>query len=110
MNNISLMKTTILVLIMTSASFLVSAENTRQLQEVRTAELTKAPLTYGAKGKVSFQMLIEKFDTNKDGLLNQSEIVASKNETLNSVFKEMDKNNDLAINEVEFNHFQHKKS
>ncbi|MBL4909853.1 MAG: hypothetical protein JKX78_07510 [Alteromonadaceae bacterium] len=113
MNNISLMKTTILVLIITSASFFVSAENTRQSANIIKKEAKKiasVPLTYGAKGEVSFSMLIEKFDSNKDGVLNQSEVAASKSELLNSVFKEMDKNNDLAINEVEFNHFQHKTS
>jgi hypothetical protein len=113
MNNISLMKTTFLVLIITSASFFVSAENPRQAIKSINKEVAQTampPLTYGAKGKVSFSMLLEQFDSNKDGLLNQSEITASKNKLLNRVFKEMDKNSDLAINEVEFNHFQHKAS
>ena len=113
MNNISLMKTSFLVLIITSASFFVSAENPRQpIKSVNkdVTQTTTTPLTYGAKGKVSFSMLLSQFDSNKDGLLNQSEIAASKNKLLNSIFKEMDKNSDLAISEVEFNHFQHKKS
>ena len=108
MNNISLMKTAFLVLIITSASFFVSAENPQTSIKSVKNETATTPLTNDAKGKVSFSMLLARFDSNKDGLLNQSEIAASKNKLLNRVFKEMDQNSDLAINEIEFNHFQHK--
>jgi len=99
MNQISLVKITILVAVLISASFLISAE----------AIMPKLnATTINVKEEVSFTKFINKFDKNKDGLLNKSEVTNSSSDLLKKSFNEIDLNNDFSINEAEFNMYRAK--
>ncbi len=52
---------------------------------------------------MQFSELISRYDNNKDGLLNQSEVSKSNNSFLKSAFAEIDQDNNLAISKTEFN-------
>ena len=92
MSNISLIKVTSFVCVLASFSFLVSATN----QNSMASELQNS-----AK-KMQFSELIRRYDNNKDGLLNQSEVSKSNNSFLKSAFSAIDQDNNLAISKAEF--------
>lgn len=94
MNQISLVKTTILVAVSVSASFLISAEPVKSKLNTTINNV---------KEEISFAKVISKFDKNKDGQLNQLEVTNSTNVLLKKAFNAIDLNNDFSINEAEFN-------
>jgi len=98
MNNLSLTKISLVVIAATFTTLLVSANDdvasTVQVKDVATAK--------DVKKQINFSQLAAKFDTDKNGLLSQSELKASNNEALNIAFNRLDTNTDANISELEF--------
>ena len=88
MKNISLMKMSSIVIAATLAANFVSAS-----EEVTA---TKNP---------AFVKLLSQLDTDKNGLLDRSEILTSNNKTLKETFNKIDSDNNAQISEKEFNQF-----
>ena len=53
----------------------------------------------------AFVALLDQLDTDKNGLLDRSEVLTSKNTTLKETFNKIDSNNNAQISEEEFNQF-----
>jgi len=90
MKNISLINVSILVVTAAFVSNFVNAED---------------KLTKSKNEQVKYSDLIANLDTDKNGLLSQTETLASKNKVLQGTFKKIDLNGDEQISEQEFNHF-----
>ena len=108
MNNISLMKISLIVVAATLASCFVSADDdikkdiNKLKQEVKQSinklntEIDKQP---------SFSDLIAKLDRNNNGQLSKSEITLTNNELLEKAFNKIDLNADAEITQKEFETF-----
>lgn len=92
MNNISLKKLSITVIVASLASNLVFAHN----------DVSKA-LPKMAEPTSSFAQLVTDYDTDQSTTLSAVEL--AKNDKLTKVFAEIDANGDKEINEKEFNQY-----
>jgi len=104
MNNLSLTKISLVVIAATFTTLLVSANDdiasTVQVKDVVAAKHVNK--------QVKFSQLTAKFDTDKNGLLSQSELKASNNQALHIAFNKLDTNTDDNISEQEFVAFTNK--
>ena len=92
MNNISLKKLSITVVVASLASNLAFANNDVTKTTVKVAEST-----------TPFSQLVTDYDVDKNNSLSAKEL--AKNETLTKVFVQLDINGDTEINEEEFNQY-----
>ena len=92
MNNISLKKLSITVIVASLASNLVFANN----------DVSKA-LPKMAEPTSSFSQLVTDYDTDQSTTLSAAELV--KNDKLTKIFAQLDTNGDKEINEKEFNQY-----
>ncbi len=90
MKNISLINVSMIVVAATLTSNFVSAN------DKLTAQISE---------QVSYSELIANLDSDKDGLLSQTETSASKVKVLQAAFEKIDSNSDEKISEKEFNDF-----
>ncbi|MCW8833867.1 MAG: hypothetical protein OQK09_13015 [Colwellia sp.] len=97
MKNVSLFKVTAMVITVAFASSFVNAED-------KVIEKSQADAIGSAK-QPTFSTLIEKLDTDKNGMLSQAEVSANKNQLLHKEFNKMDANQDQQIDEAEFNNY-----
>ena len=93
MNKASLIEVTGIVLVAAFATFIVDAK-----QPIEVADISKAQEN---GQQTDFSHIIAKFDSDKDGLLNKSEIEASQNDVLMRNFKTIDANQDDNISTEE---------
>jgi Ca2+-binding EF-hand superfamily protein len=107
MNNMSLVKVTVGIVVAAAATFIVNAnEVLPALGEIKNEVKKELPT-----GKVSaiedktFTQLLSQYDADKDGSLSETELLSSDNEALKIAFKKLDANNDLAISKYEFTAF-----
>lgn len=91
MNNISLKKLTLMVVIAAVTSNLAYANDAAALEKSKVVSESK------------FTQLLNKFDQDKDGLLSAKEVKAEVK--LHHAFKDIDTNKDASINEAELNAF-----
>lgn len=92
--NISLTKLSLIVAIATLTTSLVNAnEETAKLTTTKTSNIAE---------QTKFSQLASQFDTDKNGLLSESELMASNNDSLHLAFKQLDVNADSNISEEEF--------
>ena len=102
MKNVSLMKITAMVVVVTVAlaSNFVNAEDkvnkTIAKAQSDVAELAK---------QLKFSSLIEKLDSDKNGMLSQTEVSTNQSQLLHDEFNKMDVNQDKQIDEAEFNSY-----
>lgn len=92
MNNISLKKLSITVVVASLASNLVFAGN----------DINKV-LPKVEKSSSSFSQLVASYDADKSNTLSADEL--AKNDTLSKVFAKVDVNGDKQISEKEFNQY-----
>jgi len=108
MNNISLKKVTLIVSTCVLASYFVSADDkvinlsTPTVEEISAKVATTESL---AATITDISALFTQYDSNKNGLLNQAEIIASKNELLAKHFKDIDQNADAKISASELKQY-----
>lgn len=106
MNSISLTKVTLLVGTCALASYFVNAGDKVASLDIPIAEqvaikpaATKM-LSVDNEAK-STPAILTQFDEDKNGLLNEAEVIASKDEKLVKHFKDIDKNADAEISASE---------
>jgi hypothetical protein len=92
MNNMSLKKLSITVVVVSLASNLAFANNDVAKTTLKVAEPT-----------ATFSQLVTDYDVDKSNSLSANEL--AKNETLTKVFVQLDSNGDTEINEEEFNQY-----
>ncbi|WDE09827.1 hypothetical protein [Thalassomonas haliotis] len=94
MNQISLLKVTLAVLACVLVSAIAYAgEEAGKESEANAVIMDKAPKR--------FSSIITAFDTDKNGKLNESEILASRSKTLHKRLARIDLNQDLEISHEE---------
>lgn len=93
MNKASLIEVTGIVLVAAFATFIVDAKQPSEITDISKAQEVKT--------QTDFLHIIETFDSDKDGLLNKSEIEASQNDILMRNFKTIDANQDENISTEE---------
>jgi hypothetical protein len=113
MNHISLKKLTLIVSTFALVSYFVSAkENELNLDlpavevsavKAITAKAVSIDSLKSSEGDIS--TLFAKFDMDKNSLLNQAEILASKNELLSEHFADIDQNSDTEISKEELKNY-----
>lgn len=100
MNNISLIKVTGFVVTVALASSFVNAEDKiNTIVEEAQSDVVKV------EKQLSFPTLIEELDTDKNGMLSQTEVSATHSKVLKAEFNKMDTNQDKQIDEAEFNRY-----
>lgn len=97
MKNANLLNTTIIVAVVALASNFVNAEG----QIKKTIEGNQNTVIK----QTEFSGLIKLLDTDKDGLLSETEVLASSNKELNLAFKKVDSNKDKKIDKAEYNSY-----
>jgi Ca2+-binding EF-hand superfamily protein len=97
MNNVSLTKVTVAVVFAALASNFVMANG-----DVKALSAKATPVK---TEQVSFSQLINKLDSDKNGLLSQAEVLASESKLLLTEFTKMDTDGDSQISEEEFNQY-----
>lgn len=100
MSKTSLIEVSLVVMGAALAAFIVDAKEPvaiNTLESVKTVEV--------AEVKTNFSQLIAKFDTDKNGTLNKSEVANSKNDVLMRNFKTIDTNKDASISTQELKDF-----
>lgn len=108
MNRISLKKVTLIVSTCALASYFVAAEE--KLVNLDSSIVKDTSSKAVSKNNVSISVkeisgLLTKYDSDKNGLLNEAEVVESKNELLTKHFKDIDQNSDTVINQDELNSY-----
>ena len=98
MKNINLSTITALV-IASALTTNVYAEGEVKTETQPQAEVVKIEKQPG------FSALIEKLDSNKNGTLSLEEISVAQNKVLQAEFNNIDANQDLQIDEAEYNRF-----
>ena len=58
-----------------------------------------------ATKQLDFSVLIEKLDSDENGMLSEAEVSANQSQLLNQEFNKMDVNQDKQIDEVEYNSY-----
>jgi len=100
MSKNSLIEVSLVVMGAALAAFIVDAKEPveiNSLESVKTVEV--------AEVKTNFSQLIAKFDADKNGTLNKSEVAKSKNDVLMRNFKTIDTNKDESISTQELKDF-----
>ena len=108
MNNISLKKVTLIVSSCVLASYFVSADDKVTNLSTPTVEAISAKVATTeslAATITDISALLTKFDSDKNGLLNKEEVVASKHELLTKHFKDIDQNADAEISAGELKQY-----
>lgn len=106
MEAISLKKVTAVVLTCVIGSYFANAnENDAKVDMKTEVKKTEVKVITEAKALSKFEVLVEKFDLNKDGLLSKAEIQTSKSEKLLALFSKIDLNTESGISEAEFNQY-----
>lgn len=116
MNNLRLTKISLVVIAATFTTLLVSAsDDIATTVQVKDVVVTKQAAKQKAKQankpmkkQIKFSQLTAQFDTDKNGLLSQSELKASNNQALHIAFNKLDINTDDNISEQEFVAFTNK--
>jgi len=97
MKNTNLLNTTIMVIAVAFASSFVNADD----KITQTIEKTQIEVIE----HLEFSTLIEKLDSDKNGMLSEAEAHSDKSQLLHSQFKKMDSNQDKQIDEAEYNRY-----
>ncbi len=97
MKNISLVKVTFMVVVAALASSFVSADEDVN-KTLEQAQEILAP-------QIEFSELIEKLDSDKNGMLSEEEVSVTQSKLLQEEFKKMDNNKDKQIDEAEYNSY-----
>ena len=97
MKNVSLLKVTFMVVVAALASSLVNADDA-----VEKVVEQKQPILVP---QIQFSELIEKLDSDKNGMLSEEEVSVTKSKLLQDEFKKMDSNQDNQIDEAEYNSY-----
>ena len=111
MNNTSLIKITLAVALATIATFIAHADVispiSTDLKEVNNkADFEEVVEVEGSTmQQKTFAKLLNKFDTDNNGVLSEAELSVSDDETLKTVFKNLDLNEDKNLSLYEFNEF-----
>ena len=107
MNNISLVKVTVGIIIATAATFFVNANEVLPALGDKKHEVNKELPTGNVSTAVdkNFSMLLSQYDTDMNGSLSEDELLSSDNEALKIAFDKLDANEDLSISEDEFTAF-----
>lgn len=107
MNNISLVKVTVGIVVAAAATFFVNANEVLPALGDMKNEVNKELPTGNISTAVdkSFSMLLSQYDTDMDGSLSEDELLSSDNEALKIAFDKLDANEDLTISEDEFTAF-----
>jgi len=100
MKNVSLFKVTAMVVTVAFASSFVNAED-KISKEIEKAQ---SDVVEVAK-QLNFPALIEKLDSDKNGMLSHTEVSANKSQLFHEEFNKMDINQDKQIDEAEFNSY-----
>ena len=100
MKNVSLFKVTAMVVTVAFASSFVNAED----KISKVVEKTQSDVVEVAK-QLNFPALIEELDSDKNGMLSQTEVSANQSKLLQEEFNKMDVNQDKQIDEAEFNSY-----
>ncbi len=94
MKNVSLFKVTAMVVTVAFASNFVNAEDKIEKSQADVVDVAQ---------QLSFSALIEKLDSDKNGMLSQAEVSANQTQLLHEIFNKVDINQDKQIDEAEFN-------
>ena len=100
MKNVSLFKITAMVVTVAFASSFVNAED----KISKVVEKVESDVVEVSK-QLNFPALIEELDSDKNGMLSQSEVSANQSKLLQEEFNKMDVNQDKQIDEAEFNSY-----
>jgi len=100
MKNVSLFKVTAMVVTVAFASSFVNAED----KISKVVEKVESDVVEVSK-QLNFPALIEELDSDKNGMLSQSEVSANQSKLLQEEFNKMDVNQDKQIDEAEFNSY-----
>lgn len=107
MKNISLLKITAMVVTVALASSFVNADDklNKAVEKAQSDinEVTKDVVE--AAKQLDFSVLIEKLDSDENGMLSEAEVSANQSQLLNQEFNKMDVNQDKQIDEVEYNSY-----
>ncbi len=104
MNNMSLVKVSVGIVVAAAATFIVNAnEVLPKLGEVKN-EVQEA-LPADDMPVKTFAQLLSQYDADKDGALSETELLSSDNEALKIAFKKLDANKDSSISKYEFTAF-----
>lgn len=104
MNNISLVKVSVGIVIAAAATFFTNAnEILPAIGEIKSEVEEVLPVdNVPAK---TFIQLLSQYDADKDGSLSETELLSSDNEALKIAFKKLDTNQDSSISQYEFTAF-----
>lgn len=105
MKNVSLTRVTAVVVFAAFASNFVMANEETKTVAVKAVSVKSTPATKEQVPQISFTQLIVKLDSDKNGLLSQSEVLASESKLLLTEFTKMDTDGDSQISEEEFNQY-----
>ncbi len=94
MKNVSLFKTTVMVVTVAFASSFVNAKDKTETSQAEVVELAQ---------QQSFSALVETLDSDKNGMLSQAEVSTNPKQFLLKEFSKIDVNQDEQIDEAEFN-------
>lgn len=97
MKTTSLLNTTIMVIAAAFVSNFVNADD-KITQTIEKTEIEVAE-------HLEFSTLIEKLDSDKNGMLSEAEAHSDKSQLLHAEFKKMDSNQDKQIDEAEYNSY-----
>lgn len=103
MNNIKLGNKALSLVLVVAASFSVNANNVTP--NITAVEDTAEEGSSFTTNQLDFSKLLSVFDIDKNGALSKAELSTSDNETLKSVFKSIDVNEDASISADEFRAF-----
>jgi len=97
MKNTNLLNTTVMVIAVAFASSFVNADD----KITQTIEKTQTKVVE----HLEFSILIEKLDSDKNGMLSETEAHSNKSQSLHIQFEKMDSNQDKQIDEAEYNSY-----
>ncbi|MCJ8319330.1 MAG: hypothetical protein MJK12_06835 [Colwellia sp.] len=107
MKNMSLLKITAMVVTVAFASNFVNADDKldKALEKAQSdIEKVTASVVEAAK-QLDFSALIEKLDSDENGMLSEAEVSANQSQLLHQEFNKMDVNQDKQIDEAEYNSY-----
>ena len=107
MKNISLLKVTAMVITVAFASNFVNADDKleKALEKAQSDIEKVTESVVEAAKQLEFSALIEKLDSDENGMLSEAEVSANQSQLLHQEFNKMDVNQDKQIDEAEYNSY-----
>jgi len=107
MKNISLLKITAMVVTVAFASSFVNADDklNKALEKAQSNIDDVTNSVAEAAKQLDFSALIEKLDSDENGMLSEAEVSANQSQLLHQEFNKMDVNQDKQIDEAEYNSY-----